>query len=515
MQFKPYFKKHPGHFHPAAAGGISWKPSDLCAAYHFPQASPKMKAIIGIIELGGGENKSDTSAAFSSWGLPAPDVTHISIGGGSNTPGSDADGEVALDIQLAGAAYSWCTGDSATIRVYDGGNTDADFIACVRQAYLDGCTSLSISWGGSESSWSTSSMDAMNAAFAAGLAAGMTSFAASGDNDSGDGTSGVAVDHPASAPNCVGCGGTTKTMSSEVVWNNGPNNGTGGGFSAYFPIQSFQIGAPTGPGRMVPDIAGNADPQTGYPIMLNGQWQVIGGTSAVAPLMAGLFAAIAAIKGQKLGNILPILYQRPAAFFDIVDGNNGAYRAKPGVDPCTGLGAPIGTALLTAFGGNPPSPPPPPAPNQPTAKLTISPTSVPVGVSATLTWQTTNAISADINGVPAAVPSGSRSISSTTPGSLVETLTVQGATGTTPAIDKKILTITGIPPSPPPPPQPQPITKAQWDALLDKMIAATNNAYIKYQLRFAKAIGDQYFASHPANFDMDIDQFLAGMEKTV
>ena len=99
------------------------------------------------------------------------------------------------------------------------------------------------------------------------------------------------VDLPASAPSVIGCGGTSKTRSTETVWNNNPGQsngeGTGGGYSTLFPGETWQTGAPTPPspslGRMVPDVAANADPDTGYEIYFHGSTQVIGGTSAVAP----------------------------------------------------------------------------------------------------------------------------------------------------------------------------------------------------------------------------------------
>jgi kumamolisin len=189
----------------------------------------------------------------------------------------------------------------------------------------------------------------MEAAAAEALAAGMTVFAAAGDNDSSDGDGTPAnVDLPAGCPSVVGCGGTNKTPSSESVWNNNPGNadgsGTGGGYSTLFPAQSWQVGAPAAPaglGRMVPDVAANADPNTGYLSVLNGQVEPVGGTSAVAPLYAGLFAAF----GTNLGNVLPTLWQNEADFNDITVGDNGMYHAQVGPDPCTGLGSPIGTAL--------------------------------------------------------------------------------------------------------------------------------------------------------------------------
>jgi len=186
---------------------------------------------------------------------------------------------------------------------------------------------------------------------AAATSTGMVIFAASGDNDSSDGGTGRAnVDCPASCLHVIGCGGTTKTAASETVWNNSPGDangkGTGGGFStAFTPLPSWQIGAPNGPGRMVPDVAANADPNTGYNIVVHGQAATRGGTSAVAPLYAGLFAAF----GRKLGYVNQKLWLNPLCFNDITVGDNGAFRADQGPDPCTGLGSPIGQKLSKLF----------------------------------------------------------------------------------------------------------------------------------------------------------------------
>jgi len=113
------------------------------------------------------------------------------------------------------------------------------------------------------------------------------------------------------------------------------------------------IGSTTTPGRGVPDVAGNADPVTGYQVIVDGQSEPIGGTSAVAPLWAGLIARLAQATGKRFGLLQPLLYAGVTAgaaapgFNDIVVGDNGAYKAAPGWDPCTGLGSPNGTVLLS------------------------------------------------------------------------------------------------------------------------------------------------------------------------
>jgi kumamolisin len=110
-------------------------------------------------------------------------------------------------------------------------------------------------------------------------------------------------------------------------------------------------------GRGVPDVAGNADPVTGYQIYSGGQAQVVGGTSAVAPLWSALVARLAQATGKRFGMLAPLVYAGVspgtdvAGFRDITSGNNGAYAAGPGWDACTGLGVPDGTALLTRLTG--------------------------------------------------------------------------------------------------------------------------------------------------------------------
>lgn len=345
--------KHP------RAGSTSFTPAQLAKLYNFPTGLPA-GGVIGIIELGGGYKPSDIGTAFSNWSLPTPQLTDVSVDGGANTPGGDADGEVVLDIQIAAAIYSYCTGKPAVIRVYFAPNTDSGFADAVAKATADGCTAISISWGGPEDAWSTTSIKSFDAVCAKARAAGVNVFAASGDNDSGDGERGNHVDFPASSPNVIGCGGTNKTSTSETVWNSGSSEGTGGGYSSVFPAQAWQLNVPAKTGRMVPDVAGVGDPATGYQIYLNGAWNVFGGTSCVAPLMAGLFAAI----GVK--DVLQKLWAIPQAFVDITAGNNGTYVAKVGPDPCTGLGVPDGGKLVAALMSTPPPPPPsPPSPPPP------------------------------------------------------------------------------------------------------------------------------------------------------
>jgi kumamolisin len=269
----------------------SWAVSDLCGAYKWPDKSAPGGGVIAIIELGGGWAQDDITEFYTNADLPAPNITDVSVDSTTNShcdPKNDADGEVALDIQVAGASYAAATGKAANIRVY----WSQDITKAIIAATADGCDVCSISWGADEASWGPAAGDALEQATFAATTAGMVVFAASGDNDSSDGGQTPAnVDLPASAPHVIGCGGTKKLKTGkETVWNDNPGKtdgeGTGGGFSTLFiPMPLWQANAPHGPGRMVPDVAANADPNTGYEIVLYKTQTVVGGTSAVAPFM--------------------------------------------------------------------------------------------------------------------------------------------------------------------------------------------------------------------------------------
>jgi kumamolisin len=351
---QPYFKLPKD---PRAAAATAWNVPNLCAAYKWPSGKPG-GGVIAIVELGGGWVASDIGAFFQSVGQPTPSVTDVSVDGTQNTPNQsgsagDDDYEVALDIEVAGAAYYAATGHAATIRMY----WSQDIGTAVAKAASDGCDVCSISWGADEAEWGTAAAQQMETTAESAVAGGMIVFAASGDNDSGDGGSTPAnVDCPSSCPHVVGCGGTMKTSTQETVWNDNPGEtngeGTGGGYSTLFPVQSFQIGAPPAPastqygrGRMVPDVSADADPNTGYNIYVRGSATVVGGTSAVAPLYAGLFAAF----GTKLGFVTPTLWKNQKAFNDITVGSNGFYSAAAGPDACSGIGSPIGSIVAALF----------------------------------------------------------------------------------------------------------------------------------------------------------------------
>ncbi|WP_347350128.1 S53 family peptidase [Intrasporangium sp.] len=352
----------------ARAAGTSYTPVDLARIYRMPPTDGSGQTI-ALIELGGGYRPADLTHYFAGLGIALPRVTAVGVDGATNAPTGDptsADGEVVLDIEVAGAVAP-----AAALLVYFAPNTDAGFLDAISTAAhaTPTPTALSISWGQSEDQWTAQARAAMDDAFADAAALGITVTAAAGDNGSADDPAGtgVHVDFPASSPHVLGCGGTslladpaTGVVTSEKVWDDGPGRGaTGGGISDAFAQPGWQAGASAAPsvhGRGVPDVAGDADPATGYRIYLDGTSAVYGGTSAVAPLWAALVCRLAQSVGQPLGLLAPRLYAgvRPGTvqpgFRDITSGSNGAYRAGPGWDPCTGLGVPEGTALLGVLG---------------------------------------------------------------------------------------------------------------------------------------------------------------------
>lgn len=363
-QARPHFRvrtgPRPRRSRAALPPAASFTAVQIASLYRFPSGAGPSQCI-ALIELGGGYRPQDLEQYFSALGLPTPEVTAVSVDHAGNAPSGDpngADGEVVLDIEVAGAVAP-----AAKLAVYFAPNTDAGFLNAVTTAIHDSLNApsvISISWGGPESAWTAQALTAMDQALQAAVMLGITVCVASGDGGATDGVAGGAdqVDFPASSPHALGCGGTRLKATSaaimgEVVWNDG-SGASGGGVSAYFPRPSWQQGLQTTrlqgtaqplTARGVPDVAADADPQTGYEILVDGTRAVFGGTSAVAPLWAALIARINALTGRRVGYVQPLLYPHESAFRDITRGNNGGYEASVGWDACTGLGSPDGQRI--------------------------------------------------------------------------------------------------------------------------------------------------------------------------
>ena len=376
----------------------SLSPLDVAQLYNFPQGLDGTGQCIGLIELndldpntnqvtGTGFNPADLQTFFSNLSLPAPQVIALSTDGGANMPGPDpnADGEVTLDIEVTGAIAP-----AAKIAVYFAPNTSQGFVDALAQAVHDTDNApsvISVSWGGPEDFAAQQLLDGLEQTLQDAAMLGITVCCASGDNGSADMVANDPnnpwdgaphCDFPASSPFALACGGTRltgsgTTITDERVWNEGIQGGAGGGgVSNKFARPDYQAtlnvpASPTGNhGRGSPDVSGDADPATGYQIFLAGNPGVIGGTSAVAPLWAGLIACMnqrLVSKGSKpVGFLNPFIYGstviNAGVFHDIVSGTNditgtlnGLYSAGPGWDAASGLGAPDGAKLLQALGG--------------------------------------------------------------------------------------------------------------------------------------------------------------------
>lgn len=366
-QAKPHIRSVP------AEQASSYTPVEVAAAYHFPQEHQGSQLdgvgqTVGLIELEGGYEMQDLETYFAGLQVGSPKVSEVSVDGATNAPGVAADGEVMLDIEVVGALVP-----KASIVVYFAPNNgDQGFIDAVSKAVHDSQNKpsvVSISWGGPEDSWSVQGREQMETVLKEAAELGVTVTVAAGDGGSTDGVSieqedplHQHVDFPASAPHALACGGTSLIRRggafSEKVWNNGPGKGaTGGGISIEFPLPDYQQGEVTEtnydtqqPGRGVPDVAGDADPYTGYSTRVHGRDEPVGGTSAVAPLWAALITRINQACGKSCGYLHPAIYNlRDGSFNDITQGNNGKYKAHAGWDACTGLGTPNGEQLLQAL----------------------------------------------------------------------------------------------------------------------------------------------------------------------
>ena len=354
----------------------AYYPQDLAALYKFPQGDGSGQTV-ALIELGGSYGPQDLETYFAAAGLTqTPSVESVSVVPGVPVPygqDTESDGEVMLDIEVVGAMAP-----AVAIVVYFADNSDQGFYQAVSQAVHDpATTAVSISWGSPEKDWSQQSMDAWNSLGQSATLLNVSIFVAAGDHgctdeqSSDQGYDGQQhADFPGTcADGIVSCGGTSLqsaggAITNEVVWNDGDGWATGGGISSYFQIPAWQDGITADDGtkllmRGVPDVAGNADPNTGINVRVNGGNGVSGGTSAVAPQWAALTAVLSQRLGRKAGFFLPLLYANSGASAtnDIVTGNNSVfgvtgYSAKAGWDACTGLGSPNGQGILSLLAGS-------------------------------------------------------------------------------------------------------------------------------------------------------------------
>lgn len=344
-----------------------YAPSDIKKAYSLSSNLNGAGQTLALFELDGFA-QSDIIAYEKAFGLPNVPLEVITVDGFSGAPGSGA-GEVTLDIELM---IALSPGVSKII-VYEGPNTTAGLVDTYNKIATDNrAKSISTSWGLSENQSQGSTIQSENQIFKQMAAQGQALFAASGDSGAYDDGKNLGVDDPASQPMVVGVGGTNLTLNAdksyakETTWSYsaGPGQGGGGGISAVWSIPSWQQGVANSNNkasstmRNVPDVALDADPQTGYAIYYGGSWTVFGGTSCAAPLWAAFWAQVnqqRALNGQTaLGFPNTYIYQAGSSssystiFHDVTVGTNGFYPAVTGFDVATGFGTFIGDKL-TAY----------------------------------------------------------------------------------------------------------------------------------------------------------------------
>lgn len=306
---------------------------------------------IAIIDAFDNPNaEADLNVFSKTFGLPECTTANgcfqkIYSGGKQPTPSKGWGTEIALDIQWAHAMAP-----KAKILLVEAPDSYTDSLStAIKVAIQNGADVVSMSWGGGEYS-AESQLDTLY------KNTGVDFVASAGDGGHG-------VICPACSPYVIGVGGTTLKVDSsgnyisEVAWT-----GSGGGISSYQNEPAYQSAypIPNNPNkkRGVPDVAWNANPNTGFSVYntyQNPGWLVIGGTSAGAPQWAGLLAVVKSASANKMSNIVSMLYnvsrsKHATVFNDITSGTNGSCgslcSAQIGYDYVTGLGTPKAQQLV-------------------------------------------------------------------------------------------------------------------------------------------------------------------------
>ena len=274
--------------------------------------------------------------------------------------------EATGDIELIGALAP-----DAHVVVYFAPNTARGQYEAFAAAIADrhhAPSVLSCSWGIDEALAAPAAARAMDRLFQVAALKGITICCSSGDG--GDLSNGhrSRSTFPASSPHVLSCGGTAfrPATNDEVVWSEqlaGRQMASSGGFSTIFERPDWQhaieCGTVRSSGRGVPDVAAKADLRRGYAAIVAHAVVPMGGTSAAAPLWAALIGRINQRLNTRAGLLGPLLYlpRFKNATRDIVRGRTSSrFFAKPGWNPCTGLGSPNGESLLTALEPDEPRP---------------------------------------------------------------------------------------------------------------------------------------------------------------
>jgi hypothetical protein len=376
---------------PLAAGHAAPSPPPCSAAGHTGSYLPSQLGSAGgygqsALLAGGYDGRGESVAVVAFSGYRPSDVAAYQSCFGTSVPVSDrlvgratgdrsGSAEVALDIETVIAAAPGL--DAVHVYIDKPAGTMAEVVnAIVADAPVTGVRIITDSWGLCEPAISPAAAAATNSALQLAAVSGITFVTASGDAGAYDcgGFRQPAVDDPAAQPFATGVGGTDLRLTvsgrrHEVVWNDITGSG-GGGLSRFWPRPGWQAGAGvrnafSNGHRQVPDVSLHASPaQHGYPVYCttgacgHAGWMTLGGTSASAPLLAGIVADLNSYSlahgGARLGFANPFLYDSfasdPAAFRDVTVGSNnpdgaGPYPATPGYDQASGIGAPLAGAL--------------------------------------------------------------------------------------------------------------------------------------------------------------------------
>ena len=333
---------------PGGGGGsiIGHNPTSFPSIYGGASLPTAAGVTVGIITNGDlDQTLSDLDTFTSQNGLAAVTTQIVNTGGtGTDTSGT---AEWDLDSQDIVGMAGGQVGKIVFYNIPTLANSSmvADFNTVVN---ADVAKVINVSLGECETSaQGDGSAAAADAIFQQADAQGQTFSVSTGDSGSNEcgrgGPKGTTPSWPASSPYVVAVGGTTLNATTtvwqgETVWS-----GTGGSASTFEPIPSWQVGVGQNAGhttRGVPDIAFDADPNSGAIIVVDGSPAQYGGTSLSSPLFVGFWARMIAAKGTGIGFAAPKLYQLPAsAFHDVTSGSNGGESAAAGWDYCTGFGS--------------------------------------------------------------------------------------------------------------------------------------------------------------------------------
>jgi len=338
-----------------------YSPQQMQAAYNvdtlIKQGYDGSRTTIVIVDAYGSSSITNDVNYFDSYfGLPQIELNIHYPEGKVNTKNEEWAKETTLDVEWVHSIAPGATIDLVVVK----SPSFNDLYAGLQYAVMNlkestNVVSISMSFGVAESQTSTNTLSQWDSLFSTAIAYGITPIAASGDKGAYDGTSSLTVNFPASDPNVLSVGGSTLKITNNA-WNGETTwSGSGGGSSSYFSEPSFQksVSLITNNHRGVPDVAYDANPNTGGSIYYSGSWYVSGGTSMGVPQWAGLIAIASQIKGHGLGLIQNRIYSLASGsnysqyFHDIVSGpSNGYYSAEQGWDYVTGWGTPIASNLV-------------------------------------------------------------------------------------------------------------------------------------------------------------------------